>query len=59
MRFENGRAEAGRTPSRSVNLRRRIYERQPATGAARELGDVVAIGPPQVEDLVAAFNLDR
>jgi len=27
--------------------------------AARELGDIVAIGPPQVEELVAAFNLDK
>jgi L-fuculose-phosphate aldolase len=152
VRVENGRAEAGKTPSRSVNLHRRIYELQPAIGAviiahppsamvfavtdndfdsrtipesyillrdvprlpfganlmdvdraaatlsirnpvvvlendslmfagttllnafdrlevaeysaraiiaARELGDIVAIGAPQVEELVAAFNLDR
>ena len=152
MRVENGRAEAGKTPSRSVNLHRRIYEMQPAVGAviiahppsamvfavtdnafdsrtipesyillrdvprlpfganlmdvdraaatlsirnpvvvlendslmfagttllnafdrlevaeysaraiisARELGDIVAIGAPQVDELVAAFNLDR
>ncbi len=152
VRVENGRAEAGKTPSRSVNLHRRIYELQPAVGAviiahppsamvfavtetafdsrtipesyillrdvprlpfganlmdadraaatlsirnpvvvlendslmfagttllnafdrlevaeysaraiiaARELGDIVAIGAPQVEELVAAFNLDR
>ena len=27
--------------------------------AARELGEIVAINEPQVEELVAAFNLDR
>lgn len=27
--------------------------------AARELGEIVAIDGPQVEELVAAFNLDR
>ena len=152
VRVENGRAEAGKTPSRSVNLHRRIYERQPAVDAviiahppsamvfavtdnlldsrtipesyillrdvprlpygtnlvdveraaatlsprnpvvilendslmfagttllnafdrlevaeysakaivaARELGEIVAINEPQVEELVAAFNLDR
>jgi len=32
VRVENGRAEAGKTPSRSVNLHRRIYELQPAIG---------------------------
>jgi L-fuculose-phosphate aldolase len=152
VRVENGRAEAGKTPSRSVNLHRRIYELQPAVDAviiahppsamvfavtdsvfdsrtipesyillrdvprlpfgtnlidveraastlsvrnpvvilendslmlagttllnafdrlevaeysakaiiaARELGDIVAIGAPEVEQLVAAFNLDK
>jgi L-fuculose-phosphate aldolase len=33
VRVENGRAEAGKTPSRSVNLHRRIYARQPALRA--------------------------
>jgi L-fuculose-phosphate aldolase len=152
VRVENGRAEAGKTPSRSVNLHRRIYELQPAVDAviiahppsamvfavtdsvfdsrtipesyillrdvprlpfgtnlidveraastlsvrnpvvilendslmfagttllnafdrlevaeysakaiiaARELGEIVAIGAPEVAELVAAFNLDR
>jgi L-fuculose-phosphate aldolase len=152
VRVEGGRAEAGKTPSRSVKLHRRIYELQPAINAviiahppsamvfgvtdsvfdsrtipesyillrdvprlpyganltdvertaatlsarnpvvilendslmvggttllnafdrlevaeysakaiiaARELGEIVAINAPQVEELVAAFNLDR
>jgi L-fuculose-phosphate aldolase len=33
VRIENGRAEAGKTPSRSVHLHRRIYELQPAIDA--------------------------
>jgi L-fuculose-phosphate aldolase len=33
VRVESGRAEAGKTPSRSVNLHRRIYELQPAVEA--------------------------
>jgi L-fuculose-phosphate aldolase len=33
VRVENGRAEAGKTPSRSVALHQRIYERQPGTNA--------------------------
>jgi L-fuculose-phosphate aldolase len=33
VRVSDGRAEAGKTPSRSVNLHRRIYEQQPAVNA--------------------------
>jgi L-fuculose-phosphate aldolase len=33
VRVENGRAEAGKTPSRSVGLHQRIYQAQPAISA--------------------------
>jgi L-fuculose-phosphate aldolase len=42
VRVEAGRAEAGKTPSRSVSLHQRIYERQPGTNA------VIIAHPPSV-----------
>jgi L-fuculose-phosphate aldolase len=53
VRVEGGRAEAGKTPSRSVHLHRRIYERQPAVDAV-----IIAHPPSAMVFAVTDLPLD-